>query len=358
MSRSETYRPAYLSEEQRQELARRARQERFRADLLPTLREHVRRQAAELHDHGSLPAPARIELDRRLEATTTAAGLRTLAMSLPRLHEPESAVTRSRVAPVNRGTGGHLASSGGLAPSARLEPAARLTPSAATFSSSPSIDDLALEFDLAHITAELASLQRTVEGLHLSTPLLPAAAAATEAAARAVTAAHPASARDALAAATDAVAALDEVVNDALVAAEQGARATSAVASVLEQMGFGVDRSVTEEGSLILFGRRVDGRAAHVELSHDGETTAFNARFTDEDDAVPLVDRCAGEVCDRAVGDSFEFHKRLAVEAEGLSLGPVEATSRPLRGSATVAPSSRARILKTTTKTTNTRSNP
>jgi len=348
MSRSETYRPAYLSEEQRQELARRARQERFRADLLPTLREHVRRQAAELHDHGSLPAPARIELDRRLEATTTAAGLRTLAMSLPRLHEPESAVTRSRVAPVNRGTGGHLASSGGLAPSARLEPAARLTPSAATFSSSPSIDDLALEFDLAHITAELASLQRTVEGLHLSTPLLPAAAAATEAAARAVTAAHPASAR----------AALDEVVNDALVAAEQGARATSAVASVLEQMGFGVDRSVTEEGSLILFGRRVDGRAAHVELSHDGETTAFNARFTDEDDAVPLVDRCAGEVCDRAVGDSFEFHKRLAVEAEGLSLGPVEATSRPLRGSATVAPSSRARILKTTTKTTNTRSNP
>jgi hypothetical protein len=126
---------------------------------------------------------------------------------------------------------------------------------------------------------------------------------------------------------------------------------------VLEQMGFGIDRSVTEDGTLILFGRRNDGRAAHVEVSHDGDTTAFNARFTDEHDAVPLTDRGAGEVCDGAVEDSFQFHKRLAVEAEGLSLGPVEATSRPLRGSAAAAPSSRARILKTTTKTTNTRSN-
>jgi hypothetical protein len=105
---------------------------------------------------------------------------------------------------------------------------------------------------------------------------------------------------------------------------------------VLEQMGFGVQEVASDGATTIVFGVADDGRAAEIELADETGATSCHARFTDEGHAVGPEDPDAGSLCEPAVLDAFEFHRRFA-GTPGLALGPVEATSAPRRGSASAA---------------------
>src|SRR4051794_1680156 len=81
MSRSETYRPAYLTAAQREELACQARAQRS-SELLTALREHVRLQTEGLVAQGSLPSNQTSLIEQQLGCATDAATLRVLSTNL------------------------------------------------------------------------------------------------------------------------------------------------------------------------------------------------------------------------------------------------------------------------------------
>lgn len=328
MSRSRTYRPAYLSEEARQELAQRARQARFREDLLPVLREHIRHQAAGIAAQGGLPQSIRVDLEERLSIATTAESLRTIATALiPTAGLAASATTRE------------------ITPSS---PPAHLTPNTISASPASQVADselAGLHFDLVHLSRELASLFRTAQGLGLGLVGEAGARQSVHALEEALDRGDPSVAKAAEVQARAHVERLDQAVSEALAAAECVTRTTEDVHGALASMGFRVGRVTSRDAEAVLVARRSDGRTARVVVSGTDGMAGCSVEFTDPGDSVPSDHHASEEICEPAVGDSVDFHRRLA-QSSDLELGPIEAAARPTRGSAGASRSGSSRAAR------------
>lgn len=323
MSRSQTYRPTYLTEEQRRELTRQAHHARFRSDLLPTLRDHVCRCADGLAGQGRLPESLRVSLERRLSTVTTLESLRSLATELaPSSVLPTAATSNTHVA-----TTGIPAQGGGITPTVLSATAAAL---------GQEVDMAGCQFDLFYLRSELSSLRRTADELDLQLADEPRAIVAVDVVAAALEGGDGAAALAALNEARVQVERLGDLVDEAIAAAECTNRTTEAVLGTLAAMGFAVREVVTAEEGTVVVATGPDGRQACVEVIGTEGEAGCNAEFTDPGDAVSLDHPDAGDTCLPAVADSADFHRLLAGRRD-LVVGPIEASDRPTRGSARIS---------------------
>lgn len=261
MSKSRTYRSAYLTEEIRENIRRHERHSRLECDVLPVLRDFVRGQ---IDRHTTI--------DRQLSEATSASALRDLV---------------------------------------------------------PQLDNSGLAFDMAQLHAELASVERVASELGLELPDVVEARAAIEAVATTIEGHDDAVIEAAFRVARDHVGRLDAVVHEERVERECQVQVTHAVVGVLVDKGYRVGDIVTTDDGSVVVATRPEGTEAFVDVDARG----FGIDFTDPRDAVTTHHPAADELCESAVIEALDFHRRIRARRD-LALGPVQAAERPTRGSA------------------------
>jgi hypothetical protein len=340
MSHSSTYRSASLSSAQLQELARIARENRFRDEILPLLRQNTQQQLHAVTALGQASGLLQARFEDRLSSATTSGELRLLTMDL---------ATQLPEAPRPAPSG----------PTSLLSNQTNLPASSLTVPNMPAAKNVHAElagatFDLIELSSEYASLQRTAAGLGLSFDTDQATRVSLDAVSAALGLNNLRLAEGALAEAKARLRALDEIVDSALNEAESVCRTTESVIATLQDMGFTVNSSDSDQTSTVILARR--GQTdAQVEVADADGTVNCQVDFFDLADAVPLDDSAAEELCDPAIELSMEFHTRWA-QRKDIELGKVHAVDRPTRGSSAKKRSTVSRI--TRRQTTSNQSTP
>jgi hypothetical protein len=300
MSRSVTYRSVRLTAGQRAELAARSRQERFRNDILPTLRGHLEESVRSLARDGFVPTADVSFLTRRVEDGETVEDMREVAAAIGKLQADTT-----------------KASTIDQLPSITLE--------------RDETKRTERQFDVASLTLEIESIGRTAAGLGVVLPEQEVVRRAARVASELVRRISGSRADRAVRELQEDVAGLDVAINAVLADAECRARTEQAVLCTLHSMGFEVVENLNAGVVTRIVAEANHGRFAQIEISGSAGNVEFASTFNDPSDSVPSDHTDAGAVCESAVIDQLAFQRGMERTA-GLGAAALRSAERPTRG--------------------------
>lgn len=402
MSRSDTYRPAFLTEERRRELAEQARVARLRADVLVVMQQRLTTEAEAMARGGGLSSPAQRRFVDQVATATDVSVLRGLASDLAWRTAPDRVSAAPRVGSAPSSIASQVPLAGAAPPvvataptvsanaptSAGAAPPAASAPSADSSSTPPPmltaprlhqapvvaptapmsstvadpteqwVRSMAeVRFDIAELDSELVSIARAADGLGLDVGDISDVRRHLDAAAEA----HDQQDLDLAAAhvrgASDRIAALGHVVDEALIQTEERARMVEAVEQTLAEMGCRVTGITSVDEATVVQLDRSDGLVGEVRVVSEDGRVGCSSSFDDLADAVAPDDPAAGEPCVRAGIASADFQRRLEAQP-GIEVGRLEAEVRATRGAATPPSASRTAGRAPRARTASPSSNP